>query len=99
MPQDQSLGSVLREGHFMGLSVLQGTQRLFGSPPAPLVSLWGRDTTCAGLGSHAEAARPGHALEHMGDQQGSVVLGHTLAILFVGLWAHTESPPSSKVLT
>lgn len=43
--------------------------------------------------------RPGHALEHVDDQQGSIVLSHTLTILFVGLWAHMESPPSSKVFT
>ena len=46
-----------------------------------------------------EAACPGHALEHVGDRQGSVVLSRTPTMRSVGLWAGMEPPPSSKVLT
>lgn len=93
------------QGECLRLSALHGTRWLFGAPPASLegqvylVYLQGEDLTCAGLQSCMEAACPGHALEHMGDRQGSVVLGRTLAMSNVSLWAGIEPPPSSEVFT
>lgn len=57
-----------------------------------------KTATFAGFQSCMEAECPGHALEHVGDQQGTVMPSRAQTMHFAGPWANMEPPPSFSVL-